>query len=77
MWDELQGGDNVYPVTPKQHAPGERPFFTDDRKFARWIIDNPDQVTPDDESWLKEKLGNKSFRLWLGVENSDDIATIA
>jgi putative transposase len=57
------------PKAEREIIPGKRPIFSDEVQLARWLIQNPDQVTEKDARLFKEKLRGKHFRQLLEFED--------
>ncbi len=58
--------DNVTRLNPPPRDAGERPVFATDPDWARWIIDNRDKASPEEEVRLVELMRSNSFRLLVG-----------
>ncbi|WP_321392750.1 Mu transposase C-terminal domain-containing protein [Emcibacter sp.] len=58
------------PPQPKIAENG-RPIFSSDYDLARWLVNNPDQVTPKDREHLGEMLRQPTFKMTLEVYNVD------
>ncbi|NVJ90845.1 MAG: transposase [Methylocystaceae bacterium] len=57
------------PKAEREIIPGKRPIFSNEVQLARWLIQNPDQVTEKDARLFKEKLRGKHFRQLLEFED--------
>lgn len=49
----------------------DRPHFTSDVEWARWVMANPDAATAADRTLLNRRLTSMSFRLLLGIDDTD------
>lgn len=76
-WAELteDDEDKVVRLEARHATGGERPHFADDREFALWLLQHPDDSNAEEKAWLDERLTSNSFRLWIGItrENSEEV----
>jgi len=48
-----------------------RPAFADDKSCALWLAANPEEITSEDRSWLRDVLKNRAFRMLLQAASVD------
>ena len=60
---------------PAEAAPvdtaAERPRFSDDVSFGRWLFEHPDKMTNSDKAFLKDLLRSSNYRDLLTEEGVD------
>ncbi|MEW5728178.1 MAG: Mu transposase C-terminal domain-containing protein [Pseudomonadota bacterium] len=52
-------------------ATGQRPTFSDDISWARWVSENPHLAMEDDRRELRRKLRDRSFQMLLEMQGLD------
>lgn len=50
---------------------GERPMFPDDLEWAKWLAENPSQITDNDRTQLGTRMNERTFRQLLELEGID------
>ncbi len=59
------------PTTQKILTINGRPNFADDVQWVRWLLTNPNEVTDQDRTAIRKRLGQPSFRHLLEMEGID------
>ncbi|MEX2450947.1 MAG: Mu transposase C-terminal domain-containing protein, partial [Rhodospirillales bacterium] len=48
-------------------AESERPIFTDDRAWALWVLNNPEEADDDERAEVTRRMKSTTFRQWVGM----------
>ena len=72
LWDEISAGEADTAADIIELGSGDgRPTFADDREYARWLIEHPEQRDERDAAWLKDQLRRWNFRTLIEISDEE------